>query len=82
VVKNASIHLSDAQKNKAYRVVSFADTADSFLDYLGKLGIVPGTRLKVADILDYDGSLSLTINKKEVQVSEKVAGNILVQPLS
>jgi DtxR family Mn-dependent transcriptional regulator len=82
VVKNASIHLSDAQKNKAYRVVSFADTADSFLDYLGKLGIVPGTRLKVAGILDYDGSLSLTINKKEVQVSDKVAGNILVQPLS
>jgi DtxR family Mn-dependent transcriptional regulator len=82
IMKNASIHLSEAEKNKAYRVVSFADTADSFLDYLSKLEIEPGTKLRVAGRLDYDGSLSLTVNKKEVQVSEKVADNILVQPVT
>lgn len=80
--KNNSILLSAAQKNKAYRVVSFADTADSFLDYVSKLEIVPGTRIKVADKLDYDNSLSLVINKEMVQVSEKVAANILVQPVT
>ncbi len=79
---NTSIMLSAAQKNKAYRVASFADTADSFLDYLGKLEIQPGTRLKIIDKLDYDGSLSVQIHKKQVQVSEKVAANILVQPVT
>ncbi|HEY1021173.1 MAG TPA: metal-dependent transcriptional regulator [Flavisolibacter sp.] len=80
--KNTAIALSGATKNKNYRVVSFADTADSFLDYLGKLQIVPGTNLKITDQLEYDGSYSLLIEQKTVQVSEKVASNILVQPVS
>ena len=80
--KAASIVLADAEKNKAYRVVSFADTADSFLDYLSNLEIMPGAKLKVTGRLEYDGSLSFTINNKAVQISEKVAGNILVQPLT
>ena len=79
--KHTTIVLSEAEKNKAYRVVSFADTDDSFLDYLSKLEIEPGIKMKVTAKLAYDGSLALTINKKQVQVSEKVAGNILVQPV-
>jgi DtxR family transcriptional regulator, Mn-dependent transcriptional regulator len=82
VRKNVSIILSDAEKNKAYRVVSFADTEDSFLDYLSKLEIEPGVKVKITDRLNYDGSLSLSINKKAVQISEKIAGNILVQPVT
>ena len=80
--KSTAISLSGAVKNKNYRVVSFADTADSFLDYLGKLQIVPGTKLKITDQLEYDGSYSLLIEQKTVQVSEKVASNILVHPVS
>jgi DtxR family Mn-dependent transcriptional regulator len=82
VKKPSSIILTEAEKSKTYRVVSFGDTADSFLGLLSKLEIQPGTRLKVADKLEYDGSLSLTINKKEVQVSGKVAANIRVQPVT
>lgn len=78
--KNTAIVLSAAEKNKTYRVVSFADTDDTFLDYLSRLEIEPGIKLKVTGILAYDGSLSLSINKKIIQVSEKVAANILVQP--
>lgn len=80
--KNTAIALSKGAKNKTYQVVSFADTADSFLDYLSKLHIEPGCRVKITDRLDYDGSFSLTIQKNTVQVSEKVASNILVQPVS
>jgi DtxR family Mn-dependent transcriptional regulator len=80
--KSSSVVLAEAQKSKAYRVVSFADTADSFLDYLTKMEIRPGTKVKVSDRLDYDGSLSVVINKKVVQLSEKIAANILVQPIS
>lgn len=80
--KNASIPLSSALLKKEYRVLNFADTADSFLTYLTKLAIEPGTQLSVADRLDYDGSLSLVVNKKKVQITEKVASNILVQPVT
>ncbi|MDQ3277200.1 MAG: FeoA domain-containing protein, partial [Bacteroidota bacterium] len=80
--KNTTIALSAATKNKTYQVVSFADTADTFLDYLSKLQIEPGTRIRIADHLEYDGSFTLSIHKNTVQVSEKVASNIFVQPVS
>jgi DtxR family Mn-dependent transcriptional regulator len=80
--KNSAIALSTATKNKTYQVVSFADTADSFLDYLSKLQIEPGTRIKVEDQLEYDNSFALIIHKNKVQVSQKVASNIFVQPVS
>lgn len=82
VRKNDSIVLANAEKNKAYRVVSFADTADTFLDYLSKLEIEPGAKLKVTDKLVYDNSVAVIINKNAVQLSDKVAGNILVQPVT
>lgn len=78
---NSSIPLSSCITGKKYIVKNFGETADSFLDYLSKLQIEPGTRLKVAEVHAYDGALTVIINKKGVQISEKVAQNILVQPV-
>jgi DtxR family Mn-dependent transcriptional regulator len=78
--KNATIPLSEATPHENYEVMSFGDTADAFLDYLSRLTIAPGAKVKVAGRLDYDGSYSITINKKDFQISEKVANNIFVQP--
>lgn len=80
IKKNSSIALSSAIKDKAYQVTSFSDTADSFLDYLAALHIAPGAKVKVIDHMEYDNSLTISINKKNIQVTEKVARNILVQP--
>lgn len=80
--KNPSIPLSAAVQKKEYRVVNFADTADSFLTYLTRLAIEPGTQLTITDHLDYDGSFSIVVNKKKIQITGKVASNILVQPIT
>jgi DtxR family transcriptional regulator, Mn-dependent transcriptional regulator len=77
---NASIPLSIGQKGKSYQVINFGDTADDFLDYLSKLNIRPGTKIKIRAANSYDSSFEITIQKKEIQLSEKVARNILVQP--
>lgn len=82
IKRNNSISLSTAVKDKTYEVLSFADTADSFLDYLSDLQIEPGTKIKLVNRFDYDNSCMLLINKKNVQVTEKVATNILVQPVA
>lgn len=79
IKKHSSIPLSSAIKDKQYHVVSFADTADSFLDYLAVLNIEPGVKVKVVDHLSYDNSYTILINKKNIQVTDKVARNILVQ---
>jgi DtxR family Mn-dependent transcriptional regulator len=80
IKKHSSIPLSSAVKEKIYTVVSFADTADSFLDYLAALNIEPGIKLKMTDQLEYDHSFTVSINKKNIQLTEKVARNILVRP--
>lgn len=77
---NQSTPLVNCPVGKTVKVVSFAETNDAFLDYLEKLDIKPGIKIKLIDILEYDHSLSVIIQKKTVQLSEKVARNILVEP--
>ena len=77
---NQSTPLVNCPVGKTVKVVSFAETNDEFLDYLEKLDIKPGIKIKLIDILEYDHSLSVIIQKKTVQLSEKVARNILVEP--
>jgi len=78
---NVTIPLGAGEKGKSYEVVSLAETSDSFLHYLEQLSIKPGSRLKITDINAYDGTCTATLKKKSLQLSEKVAGNILVQPV-
>ena len=77
---NSTIPLSSGEKGKRYQVMNLAETNDAFLTYLEKLNIKPGTKLKVEDLHSYDQSCTVLIQKKSVQLSEKVAKNILVQP--
>jgi DtxR family Mn-dependent transcriptional regulator len=75
-----TVPLSTCQKGKTYQVVNLAETNDDFLAYLTKIGIKPGTRLKIGEQHAYDQSCMVQLNKKPVQLSEKVARNILVKP--
>lgn len=75
----AAISLLEAKAGKTYIVKSFAETADAFLDYLAKHSIRPGTQVLLLEWQPYDNSCSLEIEGQAIQLSEKVAGNILVQ---
>ena len=77
---NVSVPLSSGQKGKSYLVINLAETADQFLNLLSKLNIKPGIKIKINEVNEYDQSLSVTISKKEMQLTDKVARNILVQP--
>lgn len=77
---NASIPLSTCPKGKTFQVTNLAETNDDFLDYLGKMNIKPGSRIRITEQHAYDQSCTITIQKKTVQLSEKVARNILVVP--
>lgn len=77
---SSSVPLSSCSAGKSYQVINLAETNDAFLDFLGKLNIHPGTKLKIAEIHEYDQSFTVMVQKKAVQLSEKVARNILVQP--
>jgi len=76
---NLSVPLSDCAAGKYYTVMNLTDTNDGFLQYLEKLNILPGIKIKLQEKHEYDNSLSVEVQKKTVQLSEKVARNILVQ---
>jgi DtxR family Mn-dependent transcriptional regulator len=71
--------LAGCQPGIQVKVISFAETNDAFLDYLEKLNIMPGTKIKIQDMHEYDQSYTVIIQKKTVQLSEKAARNILVE---
>lgn len=75
-----TLPLTEARLKEKYSVTSFTETADDFLTYLDKSGIELGTKLTVAEKNSYDNSLVISIGKKKLQLSDKVAVNILLQP--
>jgi DtxR family Mn-dependent transcriptional regulator len=71
--------LSDIPQGKSVIMSGVKEHSAVFLQYLEKTGLVLGTRLKVHDILVFDGSLQLNLGKENrIQISKEVAKNILV----
>ncbi len=73
--------LMNGVKGKQYIITNFTDTNDQFLQYLSSLQIRPGAKVKFTGMNEYDRSCSLSVGKQQVHLSEKAAGNILVQPV-
>ncbi len=70
--------LLEIGQGKKCRVVAVKDTSTAFLQYLRKLNIGIGTNVKVAEIIEFDGSLALLVNGEKTTVSKKFAQNIIV----
>jgi DtxR family transcriptional regulator, Mn-dependent transcriptional regulator len=71
--------LADATPGLPYKVSNLADTNDAFLQYLDELDIKPGSKIKLVRVNEYDHSCIISVNKKQLQLSDKMARNILVQ---
>src|SRR5688572_6389226 len=70
-IKNKlSVSLSSCVAGKKYIVTNLADTGDPFLQFLERVNIGPGTKLKLVEQHEYDGSFSVEVMKKTVQLSE------------
>ncbi len=71
--------LGEVETGKQYSVVAVKDTSAAFLNYLQKLGIGIGTRIKVIEKIPFDGSLIVQIGKNlNTTISNKFAENVLV----
>jgi DtxR family Mn-dependent transcriptional regulator len=54
------------------------DHSSSFLQYLEKIQLTIGKKIKVAEINDYDHSVILNLEDKKVHISRDVANNLLI----
>ena len=78
-LNNPKSHLlSFFNKNDVCIITGVVDHSTSFLQYLDKSGIALGHEIKIKDIIKFDRSLKITINKgNNVFISNDVAKNIL-----
>jgi DtxR family transcriptional regulator, Mn-dependent transcriptional regulator len=75
--------LSDMETGKLCQVVGVKDSSTSFLQYLQKLNVGIGTKIKITEKITFDQSLSIVIGKTEkINVSKLFAENIFVEPVS
>lgn len=71
--------LSELEVNSSGTVVGVNDSQPLFLQYLDKMGIYLGAKIKVIDKIPYDNSLEINLeNKKNLVVSSEVARNIFL----
>lgn len=71
--------LADMEINDAGVVAGVNDSQPLFLQYLDKMGIFLGAKVKVVDKIPYDNSLEINIeNKKNIMISNDVSKNIFL----
>lgn len=71
--------LSELNPGEAGIVMGVKDSQPLFLQYLDKVGIYLGAKLKVTDKMAYDNSIEISIDqKKQLSVSSEVSRNIFV----
>lgn len=73
------IRLADAQPLTTYRFMAVGSSDDRFLRHIDYLGLKLGDKLVVQEIMDFDQSLQVQINGKEIlSLSQKISQNLRI----
>jgi DtxR family transcriptional regulator, Mn-dependent transcriptional regulator len=68
---------NSALQNKV-TIISLANSSDSFLKYLDKVGLKIGDTIKVTEVEAFDKSLTILHKKTTITLSNEAANNLLV----
>ncbi len=73
------VKISEMQTGESGTVSGVSEHSSVFLKLLEKLGLTLGTKIIISELIEFDGSIMLTIDQKtERTISREVAKNILV----
>ncbi len=75
------VAINELSENDSAKVVMVNDDVKNLLSYITKIGITLDKEIKIKDKLEYDGSVLIMIDKKEINLSSKVASNIFVEKI-
>lgn len=59
-------------------IVGVSEHSSAFLKHLEKLGLTLGKEIQILEITEFDGSVALQLENKEVNISKDVAKHILI----
>ena len=73
------VKVSEMRQEQAGIISGVNEHSSVFLKHLEKLGLTLGTKIIIAELVEFDGSIMLAVDeKKEITISREVAKNILV----
>ncbi len=74
-----SVSVAEMEEGKSGSLVSLNDTSAPFLQYLDKVGIYIGARIKVKERVTFDHSVEVVVdNQKTIFISRDVAENLMI----
>lgn len=76
-----AIAVSGLNKNDKAEIIRVNDSHTEMLSYITRIGIELGKEITIKDVLEFDGSMVLKINNKDVNISKTIASNIFVEKI-
>jgi DtxR family Mn-dependent transcriptional regulator len=77
--KGNFLNLSDAKLKGYYKIMGVSDHSTAFLKYLEKNKLIIGAQITIKSMEEFDNSLVILCNNKEINITPKVAENIIVE---
>lgn len=72
------VKLSKLKTGEKGTITGVSEHSSPFLRHLEKLGLTLGKKIEVSEIIDFDGSVELLIDKQKINISREVAKHILI----
>jgi len=80
--RHKDITLSDLNIEEQGIVVGVKEHSKSYLNYLESINLVLGSEIKVNEIVDFDKSMSVSVNKKHsANISQQASKNLIIKKL-
>ncbi|MDQ3015623.1 MAG: metal-dependent transcriptional regulator [Bacteroidota bacterium] len=77
----AQMPLADLKPDQVGIVIAVRESDPSFLRHLTDKGVMLGTQITMQGIDDYDQTIQILIDQRELSLSGKVAQNIFIKPI-
>jgi DtxR family Mn-dependent transcriptional regulator len=79
IVKMDKLLVTDAVLGVDYVFVGVKNSSAAFLQYLDKQDISLGATIKVHEIESFDGTFLVSVNNKQITISNKIATNLFIR---
>lgn len=79
IIQHKDITLSDLSKGEKAVIVGVKEHSKSYLNYLEQLQLVLGAEVEVKDIVEFDATMQILVNKKQTIISNQASKNLIVK---
>lgn len=79
IIQHKDITLSDLKIGEKAVVVGVKEHSKSYLNYLEQLQLVLGAEVQIKDIVEFDATMRVLVNNKQVIISNQASKNLIVK---